>query len=388
VKVALIGVGQAGGKIVEALLAHQDRTGGSFVTDAVAVNTARADLRGLDRIPADRRVLIGGSRVKGHGAGADNDLGAELMAEDVDEVLSVIDEFPLHAVDAFLVVAGLGGGTGSGGAPVLARELGRLYAEPVYGLGVLPGRDEGGIYALNAARSFRTFVDEVDGLLAFDNDAWRRSGESLGDGYASMNEELARRLGVLFGAGEVDGRVAETVVDASEVINTLGAGGVTSIGYAVAPVEREKRGLLARLSGGDAAATAIDEGESTNRVVSLVRRAALGRLTLPCELRGTERALVIVTGPADAISRRGVERARSWVEEETGTMEVRGGDYPVDSDFVGAVVVLSGVTDVPRIRELQATAVESNRAADERAADHDTALADLLATDDELEPLF
>ena len=59
------------------------------------------------------------------------------------------------------MTAGLGGGTGSGGAPVIARRLKKLYVEPVYGLGILPARDEGGLYSLNAARSLMTFVKEV-----------------------------------------------------------------------------------------------------------------------------------------------------------------------------------------------------------------------------------
>jgi cell division GTPase FtsZ len=391
VKLALIGIGQAGGKVAEALLSYQNRAGGRFVADAIAVNTARADLLGLRLIPPEKRVLIGQSRVKGHGVGADNDLGARIAVEDVGEVLAAVDRIPVHDVDAFLVVAALGGGTGSGAAPVVARELRRLYTEPVYGLGVLPAADEGGIYTLNAARSFRTFVGEVDNLLLFDNDAWRRGEESLLEGYAGINEELARRLGVLFGAGETDGRVvAESVVDASEVINTLAGGGVSTIGYASAAVEKPKRSLFGRNSPGP-----VDEGAAVTRVLSLVRRAALGRLTLPCEIAGAERALVVVAGPPEQISRRGVERGRKWLEEATGSMEVRGGDYPVpDSGHVAAVVLLSGVYDVPRVKELQRVAIETQRNIEDRGRTAPGALSDLLSTEglsddgDALEPLF
>jgi hypothetical protein len=150
---------------------------------------------GLEHIAEDQRVLIGQSRVKGHGVGADNELGAEIAEEDIDEVQGAIDSIPVHEVDAFLVVAGLGGGTGSGGAPVLAKHLKRIYTEPVYGLGILPGSDEGGIYTLNAARSFQTFVREVDNLMVFDNDAWRKTGESVQGGYEEINEEIVRRFG-------------------------------------------------------------------------------------------------------------------------------------------------------------------------------------------------
>ena len=382
-KLALLGVGQAGGKVVDALIHYERRSGGSFVADAVAVNSAKADLLGVRNVLPERRVLIGQSRVKGHGVGADNELGVEIAREDANEVLGALDDVPTHEVDAFLVVAGLGGGTGSGGAPVLARRLREIYTEPVYGLGILPGRDEGGIYTLNAARSFQTFVGEVDNLIIFDNDAWRASGESIGGGFGRINEELARRLGVLFEAGEVsNGVVPESVVDASEVINTLGSGGVTSIGYAAAPIERRKRSFFAK-------ATAPDATETINRITSTVRRATLGRLTIPVDVRSTERALVVVSGPPEYLSRKGVDDARKWVESATGTMEVRGGDYPVpDSESVSALVVLSGVTDVARIRELQQVAIEAERNMGEIAERSDIAFEDLLSGGDDLDPLF
>jgi cell division GTPase FtsZ len=385
-KFALVGVGQAGGKVMEAIMAYDDRTGVGFVADAIAVNTARADLLGLETTPLDRRILVGGARLKGHGTGADNELGAEVASEDLDEVMRAIDDVPVHDIDAFLVVAGLGGGTGSGAAPVVARELRRRYTEPVYGLGILPGRTEGSIYALNAARSFVTFVEQVDNLLLFDNDAWREGGESLRTGYDRLNDELARRLGVLFSAGEVrEGQaVGESVVDASEIINTLGSGGISTIGYAATAVDRPKARLFARRT------PAPDVGDATNRVLSTVRRAALGRLTLPCELAGAERALLVVAGPPEYLDRRGIERARRWIEETTGSMEVRGGDYPLDSDYVAAVVLFSGLSDVPRIEELKGVAVETQRRIQEIEAEAPEGLHDLTWSSDEdgLEPLF
>ncbi|MGQ4557448.1 tubulin/FtsZ family protein [Halobellus sp. GM3] len=384
-KVALIGVGQAGGKVADAILDYEASSRVDFVTDAVAVNSARADLLGIRRIPVENRVLIGQSRVKGHGCGADNELGVTVAEEDIDEVIGAVDDLPVHEVDAFLVVAGLGGGTGSGAGPVIARELSRLYTEPVYGLGILPGSDEGGIYTLNAARSFRTFVREVDNLLVFDNDAWRTSGESLHGGYASLNEEIARRIGVLLGAGEVSGSaVPESVVDASEIINTLAGGGVSTIGFANSRLDRAPRGLFGRRE------AAPDETEVLNRITTAVRRATLGNLTLPANPKSTERALVVVSGPPQYLSRKGVESARKWLEEEIGTMEVRGGDYPVpESNYVAAVVVLSGVTDVPRIKELQEIGVETQKNLEARAAERPQALRDLVwEGDGEIDPLF
>ncbi|SNR24661.1 tubulin/FtsZ family protein [Halorubrum vacuolatum] len=391
-KLAMIGFGQAGGKVVDKFLEYDKRTGSEIVRAAAAVNTAKADLMGLQHISEEQRVLIGQSRVKGHGVGADNELGAEIAEEDMDEVQGAIDSIPVHEVDAFLVVAGLGGGTGSGGAPVLAKHLKRIYTEPVYGLGILPGSDEGGIYTLNAARSFQTFVREVDNLMVFDNDAWRQTGESVQGGYEQINEEIVRRFGILFGAGEIKQgqEVAESVVDSSEIINTLAGGGVSTVGYAEEEVEeRNSGGLLSRLRNDDGV-DELDTAHTTNRITSLVRKAALGRLTLPCEIEGTERALLVLAGPPEYLNRKGIERGRKWLEEQTGSMEVRGGDYPYrGAGFVATVILLAGVTNVPRIKELQQVAIEAQDNLAEIREESEENLESLVNDgEDELESLF
>jgi cell division GTPase FtsZ len=393
-KLAMIGFGQAGGKIVDKFLEYDEKTGSGIVRSAVAVNTAKADLLGLEHIPEENRVLIGQARVKGHGVGADNELGAEIAEEDIDEVQGAIDNIPVHEVDAFLVVAGLGGGTGSGGSPVIAKHLKRIYTEPVYGLGVLPGSDEGGIYTLNAARSFQTFVREVDNLMVFDNDAWRQTGESVEGGYDHINGEIVRRFGVLFGAGEVEAgdNIAESVVDSSEIINTLDGGGVSTVGYDSEDVEVSSSGggLLSRFKGDSGGGDdGIDTANTTNRITSLVRKAALGRLTLPCEIEGTERALLVMAGPPEHLNRKGIERGRKWLEEQTGSMEVRGGDYPTNAPKVAASILLSGVHNVPRIKELQQVAIEAQDNIDDIRQQSEDNLENLVEDDeDELDPLF
>ncbi len=393
-KLALVGFGQAGGKIVDKFLWYDQKTGNDIVRSAAAVNTAKADLLGLDYVPDENRVLIGQSRVKGHGVGADNELGAEIGEEEIDEIQTTLDSVPVHEIDAFLIVAALGGGTGSGGAPVLAKHLKRIYTEPVYGLGIMPASDEGGIYTLNAARSFKDFVREADNLLLFDNDAWRKTGESIESGYDQINEEIVRRFGVLFGAGEIQSgdAVGESVVDSSEIINTLTGGGVSTVGYASETVETksETGGLLSRFTSNEDEDGIQDSAHTTNRITSLVRKATLGRLTLPCEVEGTERALVVLSGPPDHLNRKGIERARKWLEEQTGSMEVRGGDYPIPrGDRVAAAVLLSGTTNVPRIKELQRVAIEAQENIESLRAESDANLERLVNDDDdELEPLF
>jgi len=84
-KLALIGVGQAGGKVVDEFLAYDARTGADVVRGDRCQH-GESGFTGLDRLPEDRRILIGQARVKGHGVGADNEMGAEIAEEDIDEI--------------------------------------------------------------------------------------------------------------------------------------------------------------------------------------------------------------------------------------------------------------------------------------------------------------
>lgn len=388
-KMFLIGFGQAGGKIADLMLEYQLKTGSRSVVRALAINTAQADLMGLRYVPMEDRLLIGQAIAKGHGVGADNELGAKIATDDIYTIQSAIDKRGTHKVDAFLIIAGLGGGTGSGGSPVVARRLKKLYTEPVYALGVLPSNDEGALYSLNAARSLMTLVKEVDNLFLFDNDAWKMEGTTLRESFSYMNEELARRFGIILGAGEQTsaGTVGEKVVDASEIINTLSTGGISSVGYAREEIT----------SGGGGGGlpffrkkkVSVDTLDTTTRIVSLVRRAVMGRLTIPCDVTTAEKALVLVAGPPEHLDRKGVEKARIWIEELIEGTEVRGGDYPVPgSKYVADVVCLSGVSEVPRIKELQKQALEAQDKIKEFATKKDKKITDLLSSDENLKPLF
>ena len=386
-RVFFIGFGQAGGKIVDMFL-EQDKRMQTQSFRGIAVNTARTDLMGLKNIDLKDRLLIGQTVVKGHGVGTDNVTGARVAADEIDSIINAIDSRGTHDVDAFVIVAGLGGGTGSGGSPVLARHLKRIYREPVYAIGILPAPEEGRLYSYNAARSLSTLVNAADNTFIFDNSAWKNEGESVKDAYNRLNDEIVRRFGVLFRAGEV-GRagVGEMVVDSSEIINTLRGGGISSVGYAISerisPRTKQSQGLLSGLFRKKEKTEEVLTGEDKSaKIIALVRRAMLGRLTLPCDYSTAERALVLLAGPPEEMDRKGVEKSKSWVEENIAGVEVRGGDYPVQSDYVAAVVVLATIGNAPRITELleiaKATKEDVLKSKEKRSS----------MFDDGIEPLF
>ncbi|MBZ6494753.1 tubulin/FtsZ family protein [Natrinema longum] len=360
-KVALIGVGQAGGNVTERLARFDANMGFEAVQGALAVNTAEADLQSLQFVDTQ---LIGADRVNGHGVGADNELGTDVMQSDVQQVLDDLDGRVTSRAEAIVVVAGLGGGTGSGGAPVLVHHLQQIHDIPIYALGILPGRNEGAIYQANAGRSLKTLLREADSTLLIDNDAWHEQGESIESAFETINERIAKRVGLLFAAGEgVDDAAAASVVDASEVINTLRAGGVAALGYA-------------------SAVASEDSSENITNTMSVARQALLTGTSLP-DATTADSALLVIAGQPDAIPRKGVERARRWLEDETGSMQVRGGDFPMDSDRLGALVLLGGAERSDRIEAFMERAREAKDAQEAEATDHAEEFAD-----DRLENLF
>ncbi len=359
-KVALIGIGQAGGKITERLARFDAEMGFDAVQGALTINSAEQDLQSIEF--ADTQ-LIGADRVNGHGVGGDNELGTEVMQSDIQQVLGALDGRVTSSAEAIFVVAGLGGGTGSGGAPVLVHHLQQVYDVPVYALGVLPGQNEGALYQANAGRSLKTLLREADSTLLIDNDSWHEQGESVEGAFETINEKIAQRVGLLFAAGEAVEGVGESVVDSSEVINTLRSGGVAALGYA-------------------SAIAADESAENINTVLTVARQALLTGTSLP-EASTADSALLVVAGDSERIPRKGVEKSRRWLEDETGSMQVRGGDFPLESDRLGALVLLGGAERSDRIEAFMQRAREANQAQEEAADDP----ADQL-TDDRLENLF
>ncbi len=349
-KVLIIGLGQAGGKIADLFLVEDRKSHVPHTFESVAVNTALSDLKGLKYIPdtPEERILLGETAVKGHGVGADNKKGAEIAADEIEIIMNRVSKANVSNVDAFLVIAGLGGGTGSGAISVVTRQFKKVYDEPVYAIGVLPAENEGDIYTLNTARSLKALLPSCDATILVDNGAFLRSGESVKEAYDRINSEVVKRLGIICRAGEVRSRkyAPEMVVDASEVINTLKNGGICSIGYASEAVKRE--GMFTKLF----RKKQYEIGKAS-RILSVVKRSVKGRLLLPCDYTTANKALIIIAGPPEQLDRKGIEKAREWLEGTIAGTEVRGGDYPLpESSFVGCVVLLAGIANAPRVKNM------------------------------------
>lgn len=370
-ELALVGVGEAGSQIVDRILAVEAETERTFSHgNALVCEISQTVPDDLDMVPEDQQFLIGDTHqaVANQDVDEDPDLAVDVTRNDLPEIRRAFDSLPIHECDGILVVAGLGSGTGSGAGSVIIEDLQATYDEPVYALGVLPAESEGGQAAVNAGRALRSIVPAADSMLTFDRETWQPQVDE--DGYDEATHALATRVVTLFAAGELDSSaVAENAVDSSDIIRTLAPGGLSSLGHAATELESGSSGVLAQLLTW-LGVRDEPEPETTDaaKVKSLVRRAANSRLTVPCDIASAERALVVLSGPPEELSRRGFESARQWLEQETDTVEILAGDDPrTDSDTLEAAVLFSNVTDVPRIDALQEQAVTYQEGAGEKS---------------------
>lgn len=202
-RVHVIGLGGAGGRIIDRLAADSD--GDRFLQGLNAFDTDAAALDALRSIDESRRYRFGDAA---GGGGLDGDLHAARRLGDAhaSELGRAIDDQQPSLAEAFVLVVGLGGGAGAGVAPALAEELTRLYDVPIYAVGLLPTPaesepDEPGkadsprtagddsedrppkrpLAEKNAARTLNALSDRCAAIVPFDNDDWLRPGETLVD---------------------------------------------------------------------------------------------------------------------------------------------------------------------------------------------------------------
>ena len=110
-KIKVLGVGGAGNNTVNSMLKKEYDSNIEFIvanTDAQALNTS----------PAKKKIQLGIKLTKGLGSGANPDIGRRAAEEDLDKILEAVDE-----AEIVFLAAGMGGGTGSGALPVIAKTL-------------------------------------------------------------------------------------------------------------------------------------------------------------------------------------------------------------------------------------------------------------------------
>jgi cell division protein FtsZ len=217
--IKVIGVGGCGGNAVEHMIAR-----GLSGVDFVCANT---DAQALKRSTARTQLQLGSTLTRGLGAGARPEIGRDAAMEDRDRIAGMID-----GADMLFITAGMGGGTGTGAAPVIAdiaKSLGILTVAVV----TRPFKFEGKRQRV-AAAGIEELTKKVDSLIVIPNDKLMDVlGEDVSvlDAYAAANDVL---YGAVSGIAEVINNPGLVNVDFADVRTVMGEVGMAMMGSATA----------------------------------------------------------------------------------------------------------------------------------------------------------
>ena len=351
-KLVVVGFGQCGGRIADGFARLNKRARGQrgieIITGAFAVNTDTADLIGLSTIKADyrHRILIGGEKTRGHGVAKLNEVAAAIAREDGDKVIDAIRSTKrFYETDAFLVVGGSAGGTGSGAVPIMAQMIKERHMDKqVYAIIVLPFEHEEAekrtIY--NTAVCLKSIYSVADAVFLIDNQRYIRKDASLGNNVAKINEMIIEPFYNLLCAGEEKKtkRIGTKVLDAGDIIQTLS--GWTAVGHSKSQIRiRLPFGLTSNF---------MKKSAETHKGVQAMDQT-LSELSIQCNPKDAASALYLISAPAQEMNVDLIKELGDYLRDVAPEAIIRSGDYPGARGAMDLTVILSQLKDVEKVRE-------------------------------------
>jgi cell division protein FtsZ len=178
--IKVIGVGGGGSNAIN----HMFQAGINGV-DFVICNT---DSQALDNSPVPNKIQLGVSLTEGLGAGANPEVGEQAAMESIEEIKSMLDS----TTKMIFITAGMGGGTGTGAAPVIAKFAKEMDILTV-GIVTMPFQFEGKMRVEQAQRGIEKLRKNVDSLIVINNNKLREVYGNLGfkAGFSKADEVLA-----------------------------------------------------------------------------------------------------------------------------------------------------------------------------------------------------
>ena len=276
-EIKVVGVGGAGGNTISRLMQI-----GIVGAETVAVNSDAQDLLYTD---ADKRILIGKELTRGLGAGADPKVGQEAAKESREELRKA-----LEGADMVFITCGLGGGTGTGAAPVVA-DISKKLGILTVGIVTLPFKMEGRHRFGNAQMGLENLENTVDTLIIIPNDKLLEivPDVSITTAFKVADEIL---VNAVKGIAELITKPGLVNLDFADVRAVMGTGGLAMIG--------------------------MGESDSENRAMEAVEKA-LNNPLLDVDVEGAKGALINVAGGMDITIRECqeiVESVSSKIDQE------------------------------------------------------------------------
>jgi cell division protein FtsZ len=225
--IKVVGVGGGGGNAVKHMIAS--------AVDGVDFICANTDAQALTDVVSKTVLQLGSGVTKGLGAGANPDVGRQAAMEDRDRIAEV-----LRGADMVFITAGMGGGTGTGGAPVVAqvaKEMGILTVAVV----TKPFPFEGKKRMAVADQGIRELQEHVDSLITIPNEkllAVLGKNTSLMTAFKAANDVL---LGAVQGIADLIIRPGMINVDFADVRTVMSEMGAAMMGTGIARGENRAR---------------------------------------------------------------------------------------------------------------------------------------------------
>jgi cell division protein FtsZ len=321
--IKVIGIGGGGGNAVKHMIDHN--------VEGVDFICANTDAQALSDIESPTMLQLGGDITKGLGAGANPEIGRAAAMEDRERIAE-----SLRGADMVFITAGMGGGTGTGGAPVVAevaRELGILTVAVV----TRPFSFEGRKRSTIADSGLRELQQHVDSLITIPNEKLLEvlgKNTSLLDAFKEANDVL---LGAVQGIADLIIRPGMINVDFADVRTVMSEMGMAMMG------------------------TGSSRGE--NRAREAAERAINSPLLDDIDLEGARGILVNITAGLD-LSLGEFSEVGDTIEEfasDEATVVVGTVIDPDMSDELKVTVVATGLGSAESRARLQV--VETQRAA-------------------------
>ena len=297
-RIKVIGIGGGGGNAVNTMIGSR--------LSGVDFMVANTDAQSLDASQAPVRIQLGGTVTKGLGAGANPEIGRRAALEDQE----VIKEY-LEGSDMIFITAGMGGGTGTGGAPVLARVAREVGALTV-GVVTKPFIFEGKKRMRQAEEGIEELKASVDTLIVIPNQR--------------LLSIAAKTTTMLEAFHKADDVLLQAVRGISDLIITPG---LINLDFADVRTVMAEMGLA--LMGASSAS-----GE--NRAIEAAQKAISSPLLEDISIQGARGVLINITGGPDLCLHE-VNEAASMIQEEAHD----------DANIIFGAVIDENMTDEIRI---------------------------------------
>jgi len=277
--IKVIGVGGGGGNAVN----HMFKQGITDV-DFLICNT---DAQAIKNSPIPNKIQLGETLTQGRGAGNKPEQGKQAAIESLDEITEILS----HNTKMVFITAGMGGGTGTGAAPIIAEEAKDMGILTV-GIVTLPFRFEGKRRMQQAIDGLNQMRTHVDSLLVINNEKLR---EMHGD--LPLSQAFGRADNVLTvaakGIAEIITVHGSVNVDFADVQTVMSNSGVALMGSATASGE--------------------------NRAVNAIEEALMSPLLNNNDIKGAKNILLnIASGPEDEVRMDEIGMITDYVQEAAG----------------------------------------------------------------------